>query len=288
MHFRHQEDEIMFGRLKAYLIQSMQGAPEHVLNNALRVLGRIESMAFWEGVRQGSVARAIEDKINPELDRRPIAQHARLYNGGFTPLVEAEKAYVSRFLVDQDFDDAWIDDWLKAEPLLVPAMTLSEALARPEQAFGLAPMQQGARSVAQEKAPVPDQDGAFAGMDVLASLMADENQQLADIMRQATANGLMDFSVVETDGSSFAAEQPGFIEQCRDSLQGRMSGGWRPDAWKDVVFAVRDDLKADPYMIDLSLSTDVGKNMLRSIGLFEIADSIVDASQIQAMLHSGL
>ena len=288
MHFRHQEDEIMFGRLKAYLIQSMQGAPDHVLNNTLRVLGRIESMAFYEGVRQGSVARAIEDKINPELDRRPIAQHARLYNGGFTPLVEAEKAYVSRFLVDQDFDDAWIDDWLKAEPLLVPAMTLSEALARPEQAFGLAPMQQGARSAAQEKAPVPDQDGAFAGMEVLASLVADENQQLADIMRQATANGLMDFSVVETDGSAFAAEQPAFIEQCRDSLQGRMGTGWKADSWKDVVFAVRDDLKADPYMIDLSLSTDVGKNMLRSIGLFEIADSIVDASQIQAMLHSGL
>jgi hypothetical protein len=258
------------------------------LNNTLRVLGRIESMAFYEGVRQGSVARAIEDKINPELDRRPIAQHARLYNGGFTPLVEAEKAYVSRFLVDQDFDDAWIDDWLKAEPMLVPPMTLSEALARPEQAFGLAPMQQGARSAAQEKAPVPDQDGAFAGMEVLASLVADENQQLADIMRQSTANGLMDFSVVETDGSAFAAEQPAFIEQCRDSLQGRMGTGWKADSWKDVVFAVRDDLKADPYMIDLSLSTDVGKNMLRSIGLFEIADSIVDASQIQAMLHSGL
>ena len=234
------------------------------------------------------MARAIEDKINPELDRRPIAQHARLYNGGFTPLVDAEKAYVSRFLVDHDFDDAWIDDWLKAEPMLVPPMTLSEALARPEQAFGLAPMQQGARSAAQEKAPVPDQDGAFAGMEVLASLVADESQQLADIMRQATANGLMDFSVVETDGSAFAAEQPAFIEQCRDSLQGRMGTGWKADSWKDVVFAVRDDLKADPYMIDLSLSTDVGKNMLRSIGLFEIADSIVDASQIQAMLHSGL
>jgi hypothetical protein len=288
MHFRHQDDEIMFGRLKAYLIQSMQGAPDHVLNNALRVLGRIESMAFYEGVRQGSVARAIEDKINPELDRRPIAQHARLYNGAFTPLVEAEKAYVSRFLVNQDFDEAWMDDWIQAEPMLIPPMTLSEALARPEQAFGLAAMQQGSRSVAEEKAPAPAHDGAFAGMDVLASLLADENQQLADIMRQATANGLMDFSVAETDGSSFAAEQPGFIEQCRDSLQGRMSGGWRPDAWKDVVFAVRDDLKADPYMIDLSLSTDVGKNMLRSIGLFEIADSILDASQIQAMLHSGL
>lgn len=288
MHFRHQEDEIMFGRLKAYLIQSMQGAPDHVLNNTLRVLGRIESMAFYEGVRQGSVARAIEDKINPELDRRPIAQHARLYNAAFTPLADAEKAYIARFVVDQQDLEAWMPDWMQAEPLLVPAMTLSEALARPEQAFGLAPMQQGARSAAQEKAPVPDQDGAFAGMEVLASLVADENQQLADIMRQATANGLMDFSVVETDGSAFAAEQPAFIEQCRDSLQGRMGTGWKADSWKDVVFAVRDDLKADPYMIDLSLSTDVGKNMLRSIGLFEIADSIVDASQIQAMLHSGL
>jgi hypothetical protein len=245
-------------------------------------------MAFYEGVRQGSVARAIEDKINPELDRRPIAQHARLYNAAFTPLADAEKAYIARFVVDQQDLEAWMPDWMQAEPLLVPAMTLSEALARPEQAFGLAPMQQGARSAAQEKAPVPDQDGAFAGMEVLASLVADENQQLADIMRQATANGLMDFSVVETDGSAFAAEQPAFIEQCRDSLQGRMGTGWKADSWKDVVFAVRDDLKADPCMIDLSLSTDVGKNMLRSIGLFEIADSIVDASQIQAMLHSGL
>lgn len=284
MHFRHQDDEIMFGRLKAYLIQSMQGAPDHVLNNALRVLGRIESMAFYEGVRQGSVARAIEDKINPELDRRPIAQHARLYNGGFTPLVEAEKVYVSRFLVDQDFDDAWMDDWLKAEPMLVPPMTLSEALARPEQAFGLA----SAQPQPAMRAQVTASEVPANGLDGLTSLLRDENQQLADLLTRATENGIMEFSVAHTDGAPLQAEQPSFIEACRDCLQGRMGTGWKADSWKDVVFAVRDDLKADPYMIDLSLSTDVGKNMLRSIGLFEIADSIMDASQIQAMLHSGL
>ena len=282
MHFRNQQDEIMFGRLKAYLIQSMQGAPDHVLNNALRVLGRIESMAFYEGVRQGSVARAIEDRINPELDRRPIAQHARVYNGGFTPLVEAEKAYVSRFLVDQDFDSAWMDDWLEAEPMLVPAMTLSEALARPEQAFGLAaaqPQPPAARRAHDPEAPAH-------GLDVFASLLSDENQQLADLFAQATENGIMEFSIAHTDGSSLQHEQPSFIENCRDALQGRMSGGWKPESWKDIIFAVRDDLRADPYATDLALSTDVGKSMLRSIGLFEIADSILDASVIQAMLHS--
>ena len=283
MHFRNQQDEIMFGRLKAYLIQSMQGAPDHVLNNALRVLGRIESMAFYEGVRQGSVARAIEDRINPELDRRPIAQHARVYNGGFTPLVEAEKAYVSRFLVDQDFDAAWMEeDWLAAEPMLVPAMTLNEALARPEQAFGLA--------AAQPQPPagrrMPDPEAPAHGLDVLTSLLNDENQQLADLLAQATDNGIMEFSIAHTDGSSLQHEQPSFIEKCRDVLQTRMSGGWRADGWKDIVFAVRDDLRADPYAIDLALSTDVGKSMLRSIGLFEIADAILDASIIQAMLHS--
>ncbi len=285
MHFRHQDDEIMFGRLKAYLVQSMQGAPAHVLNNALRVLGRIESMAFYEGVRQGSVARAIEDRINPELDRRPIAQHARVYNGGFTPLVEAEKAYVARFLVDQDFDSAWMDDWLQAEPMLIPAMTLSEALARPEQAFGL-DLPTVKAPIAAEKPSTSGDDAAFHSLDVLTSLIGDEHQQLAELLQQATANGLMEMSVANDDGSSFAAEQPGFIERCRDVLQGRMGAGWSPGSWKDIVFAVRDDLKADPYAIDLSLSTDVGKNMLRSIGLFEIADSILDASQIQAMLHS--
>lgn len=282
MHFRHQEDEINFGRLKAYLIESMQGAPSHVLNNALRVLGRIESMAFYEGVRQGSVARAIEDRINPELDRRPIAQHARVYNGGFTPLVEAEKAYVSRFLVDQNFDEAWMDDWLQAEPMLIPPMTLSEALARPEQAFGLAAAQP--QPPASKRMPEPEAPGH--GLDVLTALLSDEHQQLADIMAQATDNGIMEFSVAHTDGSSLQHEQPSFIEKCRDVLQGRMSGGWKPDSWKDIIFAVRDDLRADPYATDLALSTDVGKSMLRSIGLFEIADAILDASMIQAMLHS--
>lgn len=282
MHFRHQEDEINFGRLKAYLIQSMQGAPSHVLNNALRVLGRIESMAFYEGVRQGSVARAIEDRINPELDRRPIAQHARVYNGAFTPLVEAEKAYVSRFLVDQDFDEAWMDDWIQAEPMLIPPMTLSEALARPEQAFGLATPQAQPPSAPR----VADPEAPAHGLDVLASLLSDENQQLADLLARATENSTMEFSIAHTDGSSLQHEQPSFIEKCRDVLQTRMSGGWRADSWKDIVFAVRDDLRADPYAVDLALSTDVGKSMLRSIGLFEIADSILDASVIQAMLHS--
>lgn len=283
MHFRNQQDEIMFGRLKAYLIQSMQGAPDHVLNNALRVLGRIESMAFYEGVRQGSIARAIEDRINPELDRRPIAQHARVYNGGFTPLVEAEKSYVSRFLVDQDFDAAWMEeDWLGAEPMIVPPMTLSEALARPEQAFGLASPQP--QPLVRPRMSEPE--APAHGLDVLTALLSDENQQLADLLAQATENSTMEFSIAHTDGSSLQHEQPSFIEKCRDALQTRMSGGWRADSWKDIVFAVRDDLRADPYAIDLALSTDVGKSMLRSIGLFEIADSILDASIIQAMLHS--
>lgn len=283
MHFRHQDDEIMFGRLKAYLIQSMQGAPSHVLNNALRVLGRIESMAFYEGVRQGSIARAIEDRINPELDRRPIAQHARVYNGGFTPLVEAEKSYVSRFLVDQDLDIAWMEEgWLAAEPMLVPAMTLSEALARPEQAFGIAAPQPSSPARVEQ----PHAEAPVHGLDVLASLLGDENQQLADLLARATDNGIMEFSIAHTDGSSLQNEQPSFIEKCRDVLQARMGGGWRADSWKDVIFAIRDDLRADPYATDLALSTDVGKSMLRSIGLFEIADAIIDASAIQAMLHS--
>lgn len=288
MHFRHQDDEIMFGRLKAYLIQSMQGAPTHVMTNALRVLGRIEAMAFWEGVRQGSVARAIEDRLNPELDRRPIAQHARVYNAGFTPLADTEKAYVNKFLVDQQDLDAWMPDWMVAEPLVVPAMTMSEALAQPEQAFGLAPVESQHRPARADLMPSPFPEAPSQGLDVLAALLGDEHQQMADLLRNATTNALVEMPLIWTDGSSFPAEQPSFIEACRDCLQGRMGTGWRADSWKDVVFAVRDDLKADPYMIDLSLSTDVGKNMLRSIGLFEIADAILDASQIQAMLHSGL
>lgn len=290
MHFRHQQDEITFGKLKAFLVQSMQGAPAHTLNDVLRVLGRIESMAFYEGVRQGSISRAIEDRVHPELDRHPIAQHARLYNAAFTPLAEAERAYIERFVVDKDDVDAFLPECMHAEPMLIPPMTLSEALARPEQAFGLVAPSQPDTTPALPTTVMPTSIAparAQTELDVLTSLLNDENQMLADLIRNADSNGIIELSVAQSDGSARALEQPSFIERCRDVLQARMSGGWNAASWKDVVFAVRDDLKADPYMIDLSLSTDVGKNMLRSIGLFEIADSILDASQIQAMLHSS-
>jgi len=84
-----------------------------------------------------------------------------------------------------------------------------------------------------------------------------------------------------------ADEKPDFIERCRDALQGRMGAGWGPANWAEVVFAVRDELKIDPFAIDLSLSTDVGKSMLRSIGLFEIADTLLGEADIDAMLRQG-
>ena len=103
----------------------------------------------------------------------------------------------------------------------------------------------------------------------------------------APAATAYDLSMLRTDGSKRVTEQPSFIERCRDVLQTRMLTGWGPVNWTDIVFAIRDDLQADPFAIDLNLSTDVGKNMLRSIGLFEIADTVLDAMEIDAMLRSG-
>lgn len=265
MHFRHADDEILFGRLKAQLIQSLQGAPSHMITNVLRVLGRIESVAFYEGVRQGAVARAIEDALRfreDDLDVRPIAQHARVYGGGFTPLTNVEAAYAKRLAKGDT--PVPIDPGLEAEPLEMPPMTLEEAIASPARAFGIS-----------NEAPPPRsarRDGFDPGTldDALAQMEAESAMQVS--------------TIVATDGSD-GAERPSFIETCRDALQGRMLSGWTPGDWSELVFAVRDELKVDPYSVDLSLSTDVGKSMLRSIGLFDIADSALGVSEINAILQ---
>lgn len=288
MHFRHVDDEILFGRLKAQLVESLRGAPTHMLANVLRVLGRIESVAFYEGVRQGVVAKAIEQEANATLilpsavDDRPIALHARVYNGSFTPLAPAEERYI-RDCVGDDAE-ALIealqlrDGDLRATPLEMPPMTLAEALAAPTGSFAAAEPDPALLTTifAKEAADAAAHEAEFPLMDEPSSPWL--------------ANGdhaVIEFSALRTDGAKMAAEQPSFIERCRDALQTRMGAGWGPAGWADVVFAVRDDLKVDPFAIDLSLSTDVGKSMLRSIGLFEIADTLLGAADIDAMLGAG-
>jgi hypothetical protein len=309
MHFRHVDDEILFGSLKAQLIQSLQGAPPHMLTNVLRALGRIESIAFYEGVRQGAVARAIEDTLHVRrdgLDTRPIAQHARVYSGGFTPLTAAEERYVERLMKDEAatvWEEIGLHDDLVAEPLEMPPMTLAEALASPNSSLTkMAKRAEAAETsdptllttifaaeaaAACEAFPAPVAGFPPTGHEPEEHWLSAMLMHGKDADPVAPATTAYDLSMLRTDGSKRVTEQPSFIERCRDVLQTRMLTGWGPVNWTDIVFAIRDDLQADPFAIDLNLSTDVGKNMLRSIGLFEIADTVLDAMEIDAMLRSG-
>lgn len=317
MHFRHADDEMLFGHLKAQLFQSLQGAPTHMLTNVLRVLGRIESVAFYEGVRQGVVARAIEDEIHVNTQNaRPIALHAGVYSGSFTPLVAAEEHYI-RDRVGSEAEDVVArlqlrDGKLAAEPLEMPPMTLAEALASPRSSFSrmAAPaMPESAHdsasiatafatedAAARAALPTPTTESPPATEDDFADIIAacsnefftGDSQLIEEPSSPQLANDDPTNRVSEllrTDGSKHVTEQPVFIERCRDVLQDRMATGWSATNWGDVVFTVRDELKADPYSIDMQLSTPIGKAMLRSIGLFEIADSVLDAELIESMLQ---
>jgi len=310
MHFRHVDDEILFGRLKAQLIESMRGAPTHMLANVLRVLGRIESVAFYEGVRQGVVARAIENAVLPHMEEvRPIAMHARVYAGAFTPLTTAEERYILESIGDASsvIEEIQLHGDLAATPLEMPPMTLAEALAAPTGSFAApAPrpdpallttiFAKEAADAAAHEAEFPLMDEPVspwlttlsdeAGDEQLRKLLGDPSDDFADVIKAAESDSVFGAQMLRTDGSKMADEKPDFIERCRDALQGRMGAGWGPANWAEVVFAVRDELKIDPFVIDLTLSTDVGKSMLRSIGLFEIADALLGEADINAMLHS--
>lgn len=300
MHFRHVDDEILFGRLKAQLIQSLQGAPPHMITNVLRVLGRIESVAFYEGIRQGVVARGIDEEVGPsgKEDLSPIALHALVYNGAFTPLVEAEDRYIKRVASTAADDILFRLHGVRyaAEPLEMPPMTLAEALAAPTGTL-VALAKQPRLTTTGLLVTDEDEDEALASavkeledggtLNSYIKDAGDPSDDFSDVINAVDfSNVFSGATLTRTDGSTHVT-QPSFIERCRDALQARMQTGWAPAGWADVVFAARDELKADAFAIDLNLSTDVGKSMLRSIGLFDIADALLDAATIDAMLRDG-
>lgn len=136
--FRFQEDERRFILLHSEMFEKLAraGLAEVVGSETLRNVGKIEQMAYMEGIRQGLAMSTIANAMIQEETGmahepppfQPIAQkafqlHALIYGSKDTPLRDVEKEWLGKLSLNADhLAHSWLDD----KPMRFAPATLRE------------------------------------------------------------------------------------------------------------------------------------------------------------------
>lgn len=271
MHFRNTRDEVSFGRLKAELVAAIGHRNVRDVNNILRLVGRIESMAFWEGVRQGFVASSLTSLLEEKPVTHPFKAHSSVYCASFTPLSSAEEKYIKEKAGETRFE-ALVDAFglrgdLAPEPMEVPPMTLDDLPPEPLSS---------------------DEIKAIIDLNREESI---EREALEMVSGQPEA-----ISLIRTDGSVETTttqqthlppiDSPSFVEVCRDAIQSRLASGWSPGSWSELVLELSVNIQYDPAFLDIALSSDLGRSMLDSIGLGHLTYGILSQEELSKIIRT--
>lgn len=253
--FRNVEDERRFTRLKADVLVSLTrcGVPAEAVTEVLRSLGKIESLAHLEGVRQGLAMAAIVDIADASgelrFEQNPHALkafqlHSMIYGSADTPLRSHEVDLLRRAGLDETtLAASWLDD----KPLRFAPMTLQEWLGQEAQA---APMIR----VTADRPPVP-----------VTQAGAEDDSDLGEILASPAGDA------PEVDDARGAAESPEFCDLVREAIQSLQKSGWSPDSWTKLIWDLHLHMKVDAGFLDIQLSTHVGRAVLDQCGLFGLA-----------------
>jgi hypothetical protein len=243
--FRLVEDERRYLALRAelYLRLSQSGADMRVVADVLRNLGKIESFAYAEGIRQGAVARA----CTQAEDLSALGLHHDFYAFADTPLREVEK----RKCPDR------AGGVFEEEPLEFAPLTLGEAKKQyrrddPLDAAPLAPTPAG-------KASAPEHFSMGTGDP-------DLDAELADALAPRRPEGDS-----HANEHLYAAPSPDFLDRLRDVLLSAKASGPAFADWSEMVFHLQRATGFDAGAIDLQLSTEEGRTVLAQAGFFDLS-----------------
>jgi hypothetical protein len=270
--FRFLDDEKRFVRLHAEMFEKLAraGLREGVGSETLRNVGKIEQMAYMEGLRQGLAMAAIarqmlEEEISPIPE--PAAQkafqlHALIYGSSDTPLRSVEKEWLGKLKLDGDhLAKSWLDD----KPMRFAPATLQEL-------DGTAPPIAPMMSVQAPSKPVPVQPfrsfepdppsppsvDNFGGDD-----FGDENSDVSAQLEQLLAPKASDGEI--------QPESPEFLDIARDAIQTLKRGGWDPKNWQDIILGLHRHMGVDAGYLDIQLTTHFGRTVLDQCGLAGLA-----------------
>lgn len=277
--FRFQEDERRFIKLHAEMFEKLAraGLNDVVGSETLRNVGKIEQMAYMEGLRQGlAMAALVTEMVQHEIASipEPHAQkafqlHALIYGSSDTPLREVEKEWLRRSELDEEhLAKSWLDD----RPMRFAPATLRELDGTEPP---IAPMM----SVQSATKPMPvtpfdptDSPGMTDLMvapekvdDFLDKYPPPESMHGAEVTpREPWEKG-------EYEPDEIQPESPDFLDLARDAIQTLKRGGWNPKTWQEIVLGLHRHMGADAGFIDLQLTTHVGRTVLDQCGLMGMA-----------------
>ena len=251
--FRLVEDERRYLALRAelYLRLSQSGADMRVVADVLRNLGKIESFAYSEGIRQGAVAHACATS----RPRSALELHRDFYGSADTPLRETERRK------RPDGEGGIFEEY----PLEFAPLTLGEAKKHYRQSDPLDAALPDAPSAPRSAASATRTDERPDHFSVNTG-DPDLDAELADAL--APRRPVSDPTVNE---HLYAAPSPDFIDRLRDALLAARSSGAGFADWSEMVLHLQRFTGCDAGAIDLQLSTEEGRTALAQAGYFDLA-----------------
>lgn len=289
--FRFTDDERRFIRLHAELFEKLAraGFRDASGSELLRNVGKIEQMAFMEGIRQGLAIATLAQKMLEEetgipepTSHKAFQLHALVYGSSDTPLRATEKEWLKKLDLEEDhLAKSWLDDKPMrfapvtnreldgTEPPVAPMFSVQAAtkpmpVASPKEVedFLHTPLPKPeAMHGAEVTPPEPHQKGEYE---------ADDDADLEATIRALLAR--KDSGIVKPEAADpDAPESPDFLDRVRDVIQSRQNGGWDPKSWQDLILGLHQQMSVDASYLDLQLSTHFGRTVLDQCGLIGLA-----------------
>lgn len=273
--FRLVEDERRYLALRAelYMRLSHSGATAAVLADVLRNLGKIESFAYAEGIRQGAVAVELTNSCE---DRSALVRHHEAYGSADTPLREVEK---------NKWNSRGTHGVFEEQPLEFAPLTLAEAKVHYAAEAATAPppptesatRQRTAISeilgseteAEQNSADVPE-----LSQETHAALLDDEDNLFAEPVRGRRPEG-----DPQADEHLYEVSSPDLLDRVRDELKVAQDSGVPFPTWEDLIFFLHRTLGVDAGALDLQLSTHEGRAVLDQAGFFDFPPPVFDMAR---------
>lgn len=278
--FRLIEDERRYLLLRAelYLRLSQSGVDAAVLSDVLRNLGKIESFAYAEGIRQGAVAHAGSDEQTVGFSALDL--HHAVYGHADTPLREIEKKRWGSDATAGVFEEL---------PLEFAPLTLTEA----KRLYAAKEEKQAKVDVSALLA-----DGERVRAEIRREFVLDDAPLPDDADRRNGAEDDLLFDIIDVrrpEGDDMANEHlyevssPDFLDRVRDELLAAQEGGATFKQWEDLIYHLHIALGIDAGALDLQLSTHEGRAILDQAGFFNFppASESFDMARFLDVLPSG-
>lgn len=295
--FRFQEDERRFVKLHAEMFEKLAraGLNDVVGSETLRNVGKIEQMAFMEGVRQGlAMAAIVTEMVQREIAAipEPHAQkafqlHSMIYGSSDTPLRSVEKEWLDKLELDKEhLAKSWLDDkpmrfapaTLReldgTEPPIAPMVSVKSA-TKPTP---VTPFDPATSPGMTDLMVLPEDVDVFLGKnppsmkDLKAAIdMALSEMPAPESMHGAEVTPVEPWQKGEYEPDEIQPESPDFLDLARDAIQTLKRGGWNPKTWQELVLGLHRHMGVDAGFLDLQLTTHVGRTVLDQCGLMGMA-----------------